>query len=198
MATKRVNADLEVAGEVISGGENLNQKIDYLEYLLPEAPLPLDSMELEAGQVSGGIQTAGLADDAASTYAYGMAAGDQGVPNVINDSTPQIVTINSTRVVMASLLRQVSVARVLKSFPDGLFSKKAYSTFRRRLNILDRRSWVICMLNQPKSALVLKVRIAFRRIEPKIHTAITNRRRPGVKWLNTRASTSESQIPEVG
>ena len=97
MATKRVNADLDVAGEVISNGENLNQKIDYLEYLLPEAPLPLDGMEFEAGQVSGGVQTAGLADDAASTYAYDMAAGDLDTPNVINDSTPQIVTINSNR-----------------------------------------------------------------------------------------------------
>jgi len=97
VATKRVNADLDVAGEVISNGENLNQKIDYLEYLIPEAPLPLDGMELEAGQVSGGVQVAGLADDAASTYAYDMAAGDLDVPNVINDSTPQIVTLNSNR-----------------------------------------------------------------------------------------------------
>ena len=97
MATKRVNADLDVAGEVISNGENLNQKIDYLEYLLPEAPLPLDGMELEAGQVSGGVQVAGLADDPASTYAYDMVAGDQDVPNVINDSTPQIMTLNSNR-----------------------------------------------------------------------------------------------------
>jgi hypothetical protein len=95
VATKRVNADLDVAGEVISNGENLNQKIDNLEYLLPEAPLPLDDMELEAGQVSGGVQSAGLSDDPASTYAYDMAAGDLDTPNVINDSTPQIVTINS-------------------------------------------------------------------------------------------------------
>ena len=102
MATKRVNADLEVAGEVISNGENLNQKIDYLEYLLPEAPLSLDSMELESGQVSGGIQTAGLADDADSAYDYGMAEGDLDVPNVINDSTPQIVTINSNRFELAN------------------------------------------------------------------------------------------------
>ena len=97
MATKRVNADLEVAGEVISNGENLNQKIDYLEYLLPEAPLPLDSMEFEAGQVSGGVQAAGLADDPDSSYDFDMTAGDQDVPNVINDSTPQIVTFNSNR-----------------------------------------------------------------------------------------------------
>ena len=38
MATKKVNADLEVAGEVISNGENLNQKIDNLEFLLPDPP----------------------------------------------------------------------------------------------------------------------------------------------------------------
>ncbi len=27
------------------------------EYLLPEAPLPMNGMEFEAGQVSGGVQT---------------------------------------------------------------------------------------------------------------------------------------------
>ncbi|NQT34790.1 hypothetical protein HQ587_06345, partial [bacterium] len=97
MATKKVNADLEVIGEVISNGENLNQKIDNLEYLLPEAPLPMDDMELEAGQVSGGVQSAGLADDPDSTYAYGMAAGDLDAPNVISDASPQLVTLNSNR-----------------------------------------------------------------------------------------------------
>ncbi|NQT34846.1 hypothetical protein HQ587_06630, partial [bacterium] len=61
MATKKVNADLEVIGDVISGGENLNEKIEYLEYLLPEEPLPLNGIEFEAGQVSGGVQTANLA-----------------------------------------------------------------------------------------------------------------------------------------
>ncbi len=45
MATKKVNADLEVAGEVISDGDNLNQKIDNLEFLLPDPPLPLTGME---------------------------------------------------------------------------------------------------------------------------------------------------------
>ena len=97
MATKKVNADLEVVGDVISNGENLNQKIDNLEYLLPEAPLPLNGMEFEAGQVSGGVQSAGLADDPDSTFAYGMAAGDLDVPNVIGDASPQIVSLNSDR-----------------------------------------------------------------------------------------------------
>jgi len=97
VATKKVNADLEVIGDVISNGENMNQKIDNLEYLLPEAPLPLNSMELEAGQVSGGVQSAGLADDPNSTYAYGMAAGDLDAPNVISDASPQLVTLNSNR-----------------------------------------------------------------------------------------------------
>jgi len=47
MAVKRVNADLEVAGEVIAGGENLSQKIEYLEHLVPEAPLSLEGLEFE-------------------------------------------------------------------------------------------------------------------------------------------------------
>ena len=97
METKKLNADIEVIGDVISGGENLNEKIEYLEYLLPEEPLPLNGIEFEAGQVSGGVQTANLGDDADSAYDYGMAAGDMNVPNVINDATPQILTLNSNR-----------------------------------------------------------------------------------------------------
>ncbi|MDP8239386.1 MAG: hypothetical protein P9X24_09875 [Candidatus Hatepunaea meridiana] len=97
MATKKVNADLEVIGDVISSGDNLNEKIEYLEYLLPEEPLPLNGIEFEAGQVSGEVQTANLADDADSTYDYGMAVGDMNVPNVISDASPQILTLNSNR-----------------------------------------------------------------------------------------------------
>ena len=97
MATKKVNADLEVAGEVISNGENLNQKIDNLEFLLPDPPLPLNGMEFEDGQVSGGVQIAGIADDLASTYDYGIAAGDLNVPNVINDISPQLLSLNTDR-----------------------------------------------------------------------------------------------------
>ncbi|MDP8238625.1 MAG: hypothetical protein P9X24_06015 [Candidatus Hatepunaea meridiana] len=97
MATKKVNADLEVIGDVISGGDNLNEKIEYLEYLLPEEPLPLNGIEFDASQVSGGVQTANLADDDDSTYDYGMAAGDMNVPNIISDASPQILTLNSNR-----------------------------------------------------------------------------------------------------
>ena len=51
MATKRVNANLEVAGEVSAAGENLSQKIEYLEHLVPDPRLSLKVLEIEAGQV---------------------------------------------------------------------------------------------------------------------------------------------------
>ncbi len=96
MAVKRVNADLEVAGEVIAGGENLSRKIEYLEHLVPEAPLPLAGLEFE--NVAGGVQSGGLADDGVvDHYAYGLNAGDIGVGNIIRDSSPTILTLNSNR-----------------------------------------------------------------------------------------------------
>ena len=52
MATKRVNANLEVAGEVTAAGENISQKIGFLEHLLPDPPMPMNGIELEAGQVT--------------------------------------------------------------------------------------------------------------------------------------------------
>ncbi len=97
MATKRVNADLEVVGEVISVGDNLNQKIAYLAHLLPEPPLPLDALEFEAGQVAGGVQAAHLASDPGAAYDYGMAPGDMDVPNVIRDVTPRLLTVDTDR-----------------------------------------------------------------------------------------------------
>lgn len=51
MAVKRVNADLDVVGEVTAAGENLNQKVAFLEHLLPDPSLPLSGLEFEAGQV---------------------------------------------------------------------------------------------------------------------------------------------------
>jgi len=96
MATKRVNANLEVAGEVTAAGENLSQKIEYLEYLIPEAPLPLEGLEFES--VSGGVRTGGLADDGVvEHYAYGLNPGDVGVGNIIRDASPTIFTLNSNR-----------------------------------------------------------------------------------------------------
>lgn len=97
MAVKRVNADLNVTGEVTAAGENLNQKISFLEHLLPDPPLPLNALELETGQVAGGVQVAHLALDAAAAYDYDLAAGDQNVPNVIRDGTARLLTVDSGR-----------------------------------------------------------------------------------------------------
>lgn len=102
MATKKVNADLEVTGEVSAAGENLSQKVEYLEYLVPEAPLTLEGLEFE--NVSGGVQSAGLADDGVvDHYAYNLSPGDVGVGNIIRDSLPIILTfILSSRVTPSS------------------------------------------------------------------------------------------------
>ena len=97
MAKKRVNADLEVVGEVTAAGENLNAKLALLDNLLPEPPLPLNGLEFEAGQVNGGAQMANLALDAGAAYEYGLAAGNLNVPNVIRDSAARLLTVNSDR-----------------------------------------------------------------------------------------------------
>jgi len=95
MATRRVNADLVVMGEVTAAGDNLNQKIALLENLLPDPPLPLAALEFEAGQVAGGVQVAHLAHDNAAVYDFGMDAGDLNAPNVIRDSAARILSVNS-------------------------------------------------------------------------------------------------------
>jgi len=97
MALKRINADLMVTGEVTAAGENLNQKISFLENLLPEAPFPLNGLEFEAGYAAGGVQVAHLALDAGAAYDYGLAAGDQNVPNVIRDGSARLLTVDTDR-----------------------------------------------------------------------------------------------------
>ena len=123
MAVKRVNADLEVAGEVIAAGENLSRKIEYLEHLVPEAPLPLAGLEFE--NVAGGVRSGGLADDGVvDHYAYGLSPGDVGVgkPN------PRIYEIMLSRL-KATLHQTVMIGNSLTSDvagPQGLGMKAVW------------------------------------------------------------------------
>ena len=93
MAVKTVNANLEVAGTVSGDGVNLNEQITLLNNLIPDEPLPLNALEFETTTPA----TAGVAQAAGANYAYGIAAGDENVPNCINTDVPFFLTVNLDR-----------------------------------------------------------------------------------------------------
>ena len=93
MATKKVNADLEVAGTITGDGINLNEQIALLNYLIPDEPLPLNALAFEGSTPV----TAGVAQAEGSNYAYGINPGDENVPNINSIPYPHWLTVDLDR-----------------------------------------------------------------------------------------------------